>query len=48
MLPAVIGPSLTVPVDGGRLALGTWQSIVVVDANADNPDRILRLPLLRG
>ncbi len=48
LLPALVSPSLTVPVDGGRLALGTWQSIVVVDANADNPDRILRLSLLRG
>ena len=48
LLPALVSPSLTVPVDGGRLALGTWQSIVVVDANADNPDRTLRLSLLRG
>lgn len=48
VLPAVISPSLSVPVDDGRLALGTWQSIVVVDANADNPDRTLRLSFLRG
>jgi secondary thiamine-phosphate synthase enzyme len=48
VLPAFISPSLTVPVDGGRLALGTWQSVVVVDANADNPDRTLRLSFLRG
>jgi secondary thiamine-phosphate synthase enzyme len=48
VLPAIISPSLSVPVDAGRLALGTWQSIVVVDANADNPDRTLRLSFLRG
>jgi secondary thiamine-phosphate synthase enzyme len=48
VLPAIISPSLIVPVDGGRLALGTWQSIVVVDTNADNPDRTLRLSFLRG
>jgi secondary thiamine-phosphate synthase enzyme len=48
VLPALIAPSLTVPVDDGRLALGTWQSIVVVDTNADNPERTLRLSLLRG
>jgi secondary thiamine-phosphate synthase enzyme len=48
VLPALIAPSLTVPVDGGQLALGTWQSIVVVDTNLDNPDRTLRLSFLRG
>jgi secondary thiamine-phosphate synthase enzyme len=48
VLPAFIAPSLTVPVDGGQLALGTWQSIVVVDTNADNPERTLRLSFLRG
>lgn len=48
VLPAFISPSLTVPVDDGRLALGTWQSIVVVDTNADNPQRRLRLSLLPG
>ncbi|MBS3940251.1 MAG: secondary thiamine-phosphate synthase enzyme YjbQ [Actinobacteria bacterium] len=48
VLPAFISPSLTVPVDDGRLALGTWQSIVVVDTNADNPHRTLRLSLLTG
>jgi secondary thiamine-phosphate synthase enzyme len=48
VLPAFISPSLTVPVDGGRLALGTWQSIVVVDTNVDNPDRTLRLSFLAG
>ena len=48
VLPAVVSPSLTVPVDAGRLALGTWQSIVIVDTNPDNPGRSLRLSLLEG
>ncbi|MFA9429803.1 secondary thiamine-phosphate synthase enzyme YjbQ [Egicoccus sp. AB-alg2] len=48
VLPALVSPSLVVPVDDGRLALGTWQSIVVVDTNADNPDRTLRLSFLSG
>ncbi len=46
VLPALISPSLTVPVDDGRLALGTWQSIVVVDTNEDNRRRTLRLTFL--
>lgn len=46
VLPALISPSTTVPVLGGRLALGTWQSIVLVDLNLDNPDRQLRLSFL--
>lgn len=48
VLPAFISPSLTVPVDGGELALGTWQSIVIVDANGDNPSRTLRLSFIAG
>lgn len=48
VLPALIAPGVSVPVDGGVLALGTWQSIVVVDANVDNPDRRLRLSFLAG
>lgn len=48
VLPAIISPSLTVPVDDGTLALGTWQSIVVVDTNEDNATRRLRLSLLTG
>lgn len=48
VLPAIISPSLSVPVDDGRLALGTWQSIVVVDTNEDNPTRRLRLSFLAG
>jgi secondary thiamine-phosphate synthase enzyme len=48
VLPAIIAPSLTVPVDGGTLALGRWQSIVVIDTNRDNPERTLRLSFLAG
>ncbi len=46
VLPAFISPSLLVPVVGGRVALGTWQSIVLVDTNKDNPDRKVRLSFL--
>jgi len=46
LLPAVVSPSVTVPVWGGRLALGIWQRIVVVDLNPDNPRRTLRLSFL--
>ncbi|MEX2549767.1 MAG: YjbQ family protein [Nitriliruptoraceae bacterium] len=48
VLPAWISPSLTLPVDAGRLALGTWQSVVVVDTNVDNRRRTLRLSFLAG
>jgi secondary thiamine-phosphate synthase enzyme len=48
VLPAFISPSLTVPVLGGQPALGTWQSVVLVDTNADNPDRKVRLSFLPG
>jgi secondary thiamine-phosphate synthase enzyme len=43
LLPVLVSPSLTVPVEGGRLLLGTWQSIVLVDLNADNRQRHIRL-----
>ncbi|HVR32916.1 MAG TPA: YjbQ family protein [Acidimicrobiia bacterium] len=46
VLPAWISPSVTVPVVGGRMALGTWQSVVLVDTNVDNPTRRVRLSLL--
>lgn len=42
VLPALVAPSLTVPVTGGELALGTWQSVVLVDLNRDNPRRRVR------
>jgi secondary thiamine-phosphate synthase enzyme len=48
VMPAFIPPYATIPVIGGRLALGTWQSITLVDVNADNPDRQVRLSFLRG
>jgi len=48
VLPALICPSLTVPVIGGRPALGTWQSVVLIDTNADNPERTVRLTFLPG
>ncbi len=48
VMPAIIPPSLVVPVLDGRLALGTWQSIALVDLNVDNPDRTVRLSLLPG
>ena len=48
LLPALISPSLTLPVDGGRLTLGTWQSVVVVDTNLDNPRRTVELRFLTG
>jgi secondary thiamine-phosphate synthase enzyme len=48
VMPAFIPPYATVPVLGGRLALGTWQSIALVDLNADNPDRQVRLSFLAG
>ena len=48
VLPAFIAPTLTLAVADGRLVLGTWQSVVIVDTNADNPVRTLRLSLLSG
>jgi secondary thiamine-phosphate synthase enzyme len=48
VLPAFMAPSLTVPVLDGRPTLGTWQSVVLVDTNADNPDRKVRLSFLPG
>jgi len=42
LLPAIVGPSLTVPVQAGTLLLGTWQRIVLVDLNADNRRRQVR------
>jgi secondary thiamine-phosphate synthase enzyme len=48
VLPALVPPYATVPVLAGRLALGTWQSICLVDLNVDNPDREVRLSFLAG
>ena len=48
VMPAVVPPYATVPVIAGRLALGTWQSLCLVDLNVDNPDREVRLSFLAG
>ena len=48
VLPAFIAPYATLPVLGGRIALGTWQSICLVDPNGDNPSRQVRLSFLAG
>ena len=48
VLPALIAPTVTVPVLGGRMQLGTWQSICLVDTNVDNPEREVRLSFLTG
>jgi secondary thiamine-phosphate synthase enzyme len=48
VMPAFISPSISIPVVGGRMTLGTWQSVVVVDPNVDNPERRVRLSFLPG
>jgi thiamine phosphate synthase YjbQ (UPF0047 family) len=46
VLPAFLAPFLALPVLGGRLTLGTWQSVALVDLNVDNPDRQVRMSFL--
>jgi secondary thiamine-phosphate synthase enzyme len=46
VLPALVAPFLLVPVLAGRMALGTWQSLALVDLNVDNTDRQVRLSYL--
>ena len=48
LVPALLPPYASVPVLGGRLAMGTWQSLCLVDTNADNPERRVRLSYLPG
>jgi secondary thiamine-phosphate synthase enzyme len=48
VLPAFISPSITVPVQDGQMILGTWQSVVLVDTNVDNPVRRVRLSFIPG
>jgi secondary thiamine-phosphate synthase enzyme len=48
VLPAFIAPSVTLPVIDGRLSLGTWQSVVLVDTNRDNTRRKVRVSFLAG
>ncbi|MDX6277259.1 MAG: hypothetical protein QOJ72_1387 [Nocardioidaceae bacterium] len=48
VVPAFVAPSMTVPVQDGRLLLGQWQSVCLVDTNVDNPDRQVRLSFMNG
>lgn len=48
VLPAFVAPYASLPVIGGRIALGTWQSLCLVDTNGDNPQRQVRLSFLAG
>ena len=48
VIPGFVSPSVTVPVIDGRMTLGTWQSVVLVDPNADNSQRRVRLSFIAG
>jgi secondary thiamine-phosphate synthase enzyme len=48
LLPVLVSPTLSVPVVAGRLMLGTWQSVVLLDPNRDNPERRVLLSFLEG
>ena len=48
VLPAIVAPSMSVPVLDGNAVLGTWQSVCLVDTNGDNPVRSVRLSFLAG
>ena len=48
VLPLLASPSLTVPVVAGRMTLGTWQSIALLDPNTDNRRRTVQLAFLAG
>jgi secondary thiamine-phosphate synthase enzyme len=48
VLPLLVSSTLTLPVEGGRLSLGTWQSVTLVDPNVDNRVRTVRLAFLPG
>jgi secondary thiamine-phosphate synthase enzyme len=48
VMPALVPPYATVPVLAGRLQLGTWQSVCLVDLNVDNHQREVRLSFLAG
>ncbi|HXQ18969.1 MAG TPA: YjbQ family protein [Acidimicrobiales bacterium] len=48
LLPALLSPTLVLAVTAGRPQLGTWQSVVLVDTNVDNPNRTVRLSFLPG
>ncbi|HEX9298650.1 MAG TPA: secondary thiamine-phosphate synthase enzyme YjbQ [Actinomycetota bacterium] len=48
LFPVLVPPSLTIPVLGGEVELGTWQSVVLIDPNRDNDERTVRLSFLPG
>ena len=48
VLPAFVSPSVTIPVVAGRMTLGTWQSVVLVDTNVDNQTRKVRMSFIAG
>lgn len=48
VMPALVPPYATIPVVGGKMALGTWQSVAVVDLNVDNVVRNVRLSFIDG
>lgn len=48
VMPGIVSPSTVIPVAGGRLLLGTWQSIVLVDPNRDNAERTIRFSFVAG
>ena len=48
VLPLLVPPSVAIPVGGGRMELGSWQSVALVDPNRDNSRRTVRLSFLRG
>lgn len=48
LLPALVSPSLVLPVESGELLLGTWQSVVIVDPNRENDVRRVRMTMLEG
>ncbi|MGH8901572.1 MAG: secondary thiamine-phosphate synthase enzyme YjbQ [Egibacteraceae bacterium] len=48
VLPVIVSSSLVIPVLGGSMALGTWQSIALIDPNVSNPTRTVRVSFLAG
>jgi secondary thiamine-phosphate synthase enzyme len=48
VMPALVPPYASIPVLGGRMALGTWQSVCLVDLNVDNRRRTVRLSFMPG
>ena len=48
VLPLLVSPSVTIPVVSGRMTLGTWQSVALIDPNGDNRQRTVELAFLRG